>query len=224
MSRSRVWALTLLIFAAGCPDESEGTTTTSSSSSTGVPACTLPFLGDETKEPEIEIFYQGADLADHTCEPGGSIDIVEPPQGGRVIFVGVRATNVDPCGVTLTGALRDLSNMQVRFDTRNLNLLAEGNGYGRSSPGDIAAYSNIPVCHNTWTESDIFDETFGLEVTLKDRRGEQVMKTLQVVPVCAEPTNEAQCRCICGGGYMLGDACSGGGPGGGGPGGGGGGE
>ncbi len=209
---TRLAAATILASACllACPGEEDGTTSTSSSS-TGAPACTLPFLGDPMKEPELEVFYQGADLADHACMPGGPIDIIEPPQGGRVLFVGVRATNVDPCAVTLTGAMRDLSTNLVRFDTRNLNLLDEGNGYGRSTPGDIASYANIPVCHNTWTDLDIFDQTFGLEVTLKDRNGKQATTTLQVVPRCAEPDKLDQCLCICDGDYTLGDACGGGG-------------
>ncbi len=217
MSRSSLVGLILFSLAGACQDDDGSTTTaSSSSSSTGGYECTLPFLGDPTKEPEIEVFFQGADTQDHACEPGGPIDIIEPPQGGRVLFVGVRATNIDPCAVTLTGTLRDLSSTAIRFDTRTLNLRDEGNGYGRSAPGDIAAYSNIPVCHNTWTDRNIYGEPFTLEVTLKDRHGKEVEESLQVVPRCAEPANEAQCLCICEGGYQLGDACGGGGPGGGG--------
>ena len=207
---------------AACPDDDGDATTaasTSSASSSSAPSCTLPFLGDETKDPEIELFYNGADLMDHPLADGGSIDIIEPPQGGRVLFVGVRVTNVDPCGVTLTGALRDPGTMQVRFDTRNLNLIDDGTGHGRSVTGDIASYANVPVCHNTWTDLDIYDTTFTLEVTLKDKRQRQTMKTISVVPSCAEPDKAVQCECICAGDYTLGDACGGGGPGGGGQGG-----
>lgn len=201
-----------------CSDDA-GTTTTTSSSSTGAPTCTLPFLGDDTMDPQIELFYFGADQMDHPLTEGGGIDIIEPPQGGRVLFVGVRATNVDPCGVTFTGALRDPGTTLVRFDTRNFNLVDDGTGHGASVPGDIASYANIPVCHNTWTDLDVYGSTFTLEVTLKDKRGRETMKSMSVVPTCAEPDKRAQCECICEGGYMLGDACGGGGPGGGGGGG-----
>ncbi len=196
---------------AACPDDGDTSTTTTSSSSVTPPSCMLPFLGDETKDPEIELFYNGADLLDHPLADGGTIDIIEPPQGGRVLFVGVRAINVDPCGVTLTGALRDPGTMQVRFDTRNLNLIDDGSGYGRSVTGDIASYSNVPVCHNTWTDLDIYDTTFTLEVTLKDQRQRQTQKTISVVPICAEPDKAVQCECICDGDYVLGDVCGAGG-------------
>jgi hypothetical protein len=207
---------------AACPgDDGDATSTTSSTSSSVPPSCTLPFLGDDTKDPELELFYYGADLADHDLADGGEVHLIEPPQGGRVLFVGVRVINVDPCGVTLTGALRDPGTMQVRFDTRNLNLIDDGTGHGRSVTGDIASYANVPVCHNTWTDLDIYDTPFTLEVTLKDKRQRQTMKTITVVPTCAEPDKEVQCTCICDGDYVLGDACGGGGPGGGGVGGGG---
>ena len=53
--------------------------------------------------------YDAVPLAD-----GGPLAILQPPQGGRVVFVGVRATNVDGCGLQLTGALRDETSRQVR--------------------------------------------------------------------------------------------------------------
>ncbi|MBL9022948.1 MAG: hypothetical protein JNL21_12170 [Myxococcales bacterium] len=206
---------TLAASILACSDD-EGTTSTTTSSSTGAPTCTLPFIGDQTKSPELELFYYGADQMDHPLTEGGGIDIIEPPQGGRVLFVGVRATNVDPCGVTLTGALRDPATTLVRFDTRNFNLKDDGAGYGRSAEGDIASYANIPVCHNTWLETDIYGSTFSLEVTLKDKRGLESMKTISVVPACAEPGDkQVQCECICKGGYTLGEACGAGGGGGG---------
>lgn len=215
-----VAALAIPFFA--CSDDDGTSSSTTTSTTTGVPSCTLPFIGDETKDPEMELFFFGADQMDQALVDGGEIDIIEPPQGGRVLFVGVRATNVDPCGVTLTGALRDPATTLVRFDTRNFNLKDDGMGYGRSAAGDIASYANIPVCHNTWLETDIDGSTFSLEVTLKDSRGRETMETISVVPTCAEPGDkQVQCECICKGGYVLGEACGSGGGGVGGGGGGG---
>ncbi len=213
MARPPATLLCAILALPACPDDTSETTSAATTTATGGPSCDLPFLGDPSLEPVMEFFYLGADGADHPCAPSGPIDIIEPPQGGRVLFVGVRATNVDPCGALLTGALRDLQTNQVRFDTRSINLRDDGAGYGRSAQADIASYANIPVCHNTWSDQDIFGVPFQLEVTLQDRRGKQVMGSLVVEPVCAEPANAPQCLCICDGDYVLGDACGAGGAG-----------
>ncbi|MBC7052244.1 hypothetical protein G6O46_24860, partial [Salmonella enterica subsp. enterica serovar Enteritidis] len=97
---------------------------------------------------------------------GDDLAIVFPPQGGRVAFVGVRAINLDGCGVQVTGALRDLGSRQVRVDGRTVNLRKEADGWGTTGQGtttnleDSAAigdYSNVPLCPNQWAEVDVFD-------------------------------------------------------------------
>lgn len=214
---------TIALLGAGCPEESDGTGT--GGTGAGQPTCDLPYLGDQAADPQLELIYYGADEMDHPLEDGGVVDLILPPQGGRVLFIGVRATNVDPCEAVLTGAMRDTDTQQVRFDTRTINLVADGDGWGKSATGDIASYANVPACHNTWTPKDIFGSDFQLEVVLKDRAGKEVQKTISARPSCAEPENEAECLCICQGGYVLGQECGegGGGEGGGGQGGAGGG-
>lgn len=193
-----------------CPDDTTDATSSSTdtSSSSGI-ACTLPYLGDASKDIELEAFYYGADDADHPITADGNVDLLLPPQGGRVVYVGVRATNLDPCAATLTGALRDPTSHQVRFDTRTVNLQADSSmdGWGRSAPAELASYANVPMCHNTWTSVDIYDSPFTLELSIVDADGKTAETTVSVVPSCAEPEFEAECLCICKGGYVLGDPC-----------------
>jgi hypothetical protein len=195
-------AFVALVAGGGCPEE------TQPNDDDAPPSCTLAFLGDQSKDPSIELIYFGADQMDHPLVDGGEIDLIFPPQGGRVLFVGVRATNVDPCGVKLTGALRDTSTGQVRLDTRTVNLRDDGSGFGASTPGDIASYANVPVCPNQWSARDAFGESFELEVALTDLRDRTATEVVQVKPRCAEPANEAECLCICQGGYVLGQQCT----------------
>jgi hypothetical protein len=134
-----------------------------------------------------------------------------PPQGGRVIFAGVRATNVDGCGLQLTGALRDLTTGRVTLDSRTINLNSTGDGWGASATptGPISAgnFSNIPVCPNEWSASDLFGHAYGLEVTIVDRGKRELTKKIQIVPECGQPENLGECMCICMAGYVLGQAC-----------------
>ena len=179
--------------------------------------CDAGFLGDPSKDPQIELRALKADGTDVPLNEGDDVAIVFPPQGGRVVFLGVRALNVDACGIQVTGALRDIATQQVRVDGRTLNLEREADGWGTSGTGTtvsfedsalIGNYSNVPVCPNQWAGVDIFDQSFELEVLVQDRQKRQVSKTIHVTPRCAEPgAKETACRCLCKKGYVLGESC-----------------
>ncbi len=171
--------------------------------------CTLPFIGDSTKEPEIEIIALKADYTSAPVAEGDSVALLFPPQGGRVIFAGVRARNIDPCSIQLTGALRDLDTSQLRVDARTINLEERTDGWGSSSDADVASFANVPICPNQWSKTDIYGTKYQLEITITDRAKHKVTKTVGVIPACAEPENAAECACICKGGYVLGETCEG---------------
>lgn len=172
-------------------------------------ACTLAYLGDKTKDPELALIALGADYTASAITDGATVALLFPPQGGRVVFVGVRATNLDPCGVKLAGAMRDITSKQVRIDTRTINLEPSDDGWGQSSAGDIASFANVPMCPNQWSNTTIDGTEYEVEVTLTDRDKRQVTKTIRVTPECAEPNLFAECTCICKGGYVLGEMCAG---------------
>jgi hypothetical protein len=170
-------------------------------------SCPLPFLGDETRAPEMELIALRADGVSALVRDGATVDMIFPPQGGRVIFAGVRATNIDPCGVKLTGALRDPVTQQVRVDKRTINLNPAGNGWGASDGADIASFANVPVCPNQWAQADLYGNPYELSIVLSDQHDHTLTTTAKVSPACAEPANLAECTCICKAGYVLGERC-----------------
>jgi len=171
------------------------------------PVCKLAPIGDLAKPAELEVIVLRPDGTSIGVADGATVPIVTPPQGGRVVFVGVRARNVEACAANLTGALRDPTTQQVRLDKRVTNLVALGAGWGGSSDANAASFANVPVCPNQWASTDVYGVPFRLEVTLEDRGGRTVSRALDVVPVCAEPEFAASCACICKKGYVLGEAC-----------------
>jgi hypothetical protein len=180
-------------------------------------ACTTGFLGDASSPVDFEVQVLLPDDTVATIGDDASVPIRQPPQGGRVIFVGVRATNLDGCALVLAGALRDRANRQVRLDRRTINLTPTGDGWGQSVAAGqsisaaIADFSNIPVCPNQWSTTDIYGHTYDLEVSVTDRENRQLTKTLAVTPECAEPENRDECLCICRAAYVLGESCADGG-------------
>ncbi len=202
-------ALVLLGVAAGCGASGPGTSDAGPEAGPDAPiGCMLAFLGDKTQDPELTVTVLGGAPPAEPVADGGTVPLTFPPQGGRLIFAGVRATNVDPCGVQLTGVLRDTATQQVRLDSRTINLLPTGDGWGESDETDPSSFSNIPVCPNEWSATNIDGTPYQLEMTVADRGGRTVTAKLLVTPHCADPAEAAQCLCICQGGYVLGQTCS----------------
>jgi hypothetical protein len=171
------------------------------------PACTLPFIGDKTKPIEMTLTVREASGKSVALKEGADVPLIFPPQGGRVVFLGARVNNVDPCAVKLSGAIRDVATNQVRVDNRTVNLIAGADGWGGGVDEDISTFSNVPMCPNQWASTDAFDKPFRVEVTVTDKSGRTVMKQAMVTPRCAEPANAAECLCICKKGYVLGEVC-----------------
>ena len=179
--------------------------------------CPTGYLGDPNADAIIELRALRADGTDVPLNDGDDLAVLFPPQGGRVSFVGVRALNVDGCGLQIVGALRDPTTKQLRLDGRTVNLRREPDGWGTTGRGtatniadsaEIGDYSNIPLCPNQWAEQDVFDERFELEVVITDRRKKTISKKIAVIPRCAEPgEREVSCRCLCRKGYVLGETC-----------------
>lgn len=169
--------------------------------------CKLGYLGEEGAPIQIEVIALDSSGAARPVSDGDGVDIVMPPQGGRVIFLGVRATNLSACGVQLSGSLRDTESGRVMSESRTVNLKPTGGGWGASVDADISTFANVGVCPNNWSGRDIFDQDHEIVVQVKDGEGRTALQTLRVRPACNEPEFEVECRCICKHGYILGEAC-----------------
>lgn len=165
-------------------------------------------IGDLSQGPEITpiIYYDNGTVQD--VLEGASVPLYEPPQGGRVIFIGVRARNLRACGARIEASIRDEANQKVQFDNRNINLVSTEDGWGGSVVGDIATFANIPLCPNNWSTTNIFNNSYLLTVTLTDQEDREVTVTRQVTPVCVSGSKQAACECFCKQGYELSETCS----------------
>jgi hypothetical protein len=203
-------AIMLVLAGAACssqsPPDAEG----------GPDPCPVGFLGDEAGAPDFDFQVLLADDTVAIVKDGDSVPMLLPPQGGRVVFVGVRATNVDGCALQLTGALRDLANGNASVDSRTINLTPTGDGWGvsaasTSTSGGIANFSNVPACPNNWSATNLYGHSYGLEVTIRDHEKRERTKKIQVTLACGQPENLGECMCICSAGYVLGQPCNDGG-------------
>jgi hypothetical protein len=211
----------MAIGLAGCPDDTTEPPPPppAEDADSGPPpsVCPTGYVGDPNKDPIIELRALKADGTDVPINEGDDLAVIFPPQGGRVSFVGVRALNVDGCGMQITGVLRDPISKQIRLDGRTVNLRREPDGWGTTGRGtttkledsaEIGDYSNVPLCPNQWADQDVFDVPFELEVIIVDRLKKTISKKINVTPRCSEPGEKMKaCRCLCRKGFVLGEAC-----------------
>jgi hypothetical protein len=169
--------------------------------------CVRPFLGDPSAEPDIELVALRPGGMLEPIVEGGSVSLLLPPAAGFVIFAGALVRNMNPCAARIAGELRDPVSEKVRIDKRIIHLEPTNDGWGGSVPTDISTLSNIAVCPNQWSMQDLFDKEYELTMTVTDRDGREVSKSMRVVPTCNEPGKAGLCLCTCKQGYKLGEQC-----------------
>jgi hypothetical protein len=166
------------------------------------------FVGDPSLAAEIELLTLSPEGQAVAVTEGGRVALIEAPQGGKHVFAGFRARNLDTCPISITGQLRDPATGQVRFEGRPVSFVDGDDGWAYPRQRDaISSYANIPVCPNGWSTMDIFDQPYELVLTARDRDGRTVTRTAVVTPSCAQPTLEANCRCTCAQGYDMDVPC-----------------
>lgn len=168
------------------------------------------FIGSRDAPVELEIVVRGADGAILPAGEGAEVPILKPPQGGKVVFVGARARNLDGCGVQARGALiDDCTNRPAFVVSQPVNLSAGADGWGvPRSPADISDWVNLSACPYANATRDVEGEPYQIELTVTDKGGRTATRRVRVVPVCAEPDLEQECKCECDHDYQLGEACT----------------
>lgn len=168
------------------------------------------FVGSRDAGPEVAIVLRQVDGTVVEATPGGPAPIIKPPQGGKVVFVGARARNLDVCGLQVTSAFYELCGNKVvgGVDHRPLNLEPGDDGWAvPKNPVQIGNWANVPLCPDARATKDVEGEPYRLVLVLEDRKGRVAQAEIQVVPTCAEPELLEECKCECDGNYVLGQQC-----------------
>jgi hypothetical protein len=140
---------------------------------------------------------------------GGEVVLRRPAQGGKVLYLGVRARNVDACGVQLTSALRDPTSGEViALDQRPVPLVAGGDGWAVPAPPFEQALTNLGVCPNADAEVDVDGHPWRLELRLEETSGaRRATIELTVWPRCPVGEEAFECACECDSDFHVGGEC-----------------
>ena len=196
----------LLLCLPGCPERSPPYVDPPITSS----SCSQ-FVGDPQAPPRIDLVYRTADGRVAPLTEGAMLPLTTPPQGGKMIFPGVVAHNMDTCAVEIVGAVRDeCTNRVIGLEGRPVNLyLYDGQDGGTpAAPEQLSNFANVPLCPNGASSRNVNGEPYRLEVRVTDRAGRTASAMAHVVPTCAEPDRLLECLCTCRKGYRLGETCT----------------
>lgn len=170
------------------------------------------FIGDPVAAAELELVYRSAAGETVALVDGGEIPLILPPQGGKVILVGVRAKNVTQQVQINAGLFDDCLDPPIVIgrEGRPVRLIEEESGVGVPElPAELLNYANIPVCPSFASSRDGEGQPYRLELRLTEqlRPGEERPRThvltATVVPVCGEPEILDDCRCECDADFVL---------------------
>jgi hypothetical protein len=152
--------------------------------------------------------YDPTALTQAPIADGASIALVQPPQGGYVVFVGTRVQGSGAATVQLHAQLADTDGTVVAEDVRTVSLMASAEDPNTFVP-DLRSYvnvANIAVCP-AQTTVDRSGHAFSLELDVTDHStGSTGSTTVGVSTVCeqSDPSQLKLCQCVCAAGYYLG--------------------
>ena len=160
--------------------------------------------GDPQLPLELQVVYRTTG----SFMPVGTapLQLIQPAQGGQVLYIGVRARNIAGCSVTINTALVDIvSRAVVSLESRPITLELSTDGWLQPrTPTAASNYSNLPACPRANLTRSIDDQTYELQVVLTDQQGRTGPASMNIVPTCGGVT---LCHCQCAQNYMLGMTC-----------------
>ena len=161
--------------------------------------------GDPQQALELQVVYRSTG----SFMPVGAapIPLIQPPQGGQVLYIGVRARNIAGCSVTINTALVDTTTRAVvSLESRPIFLELGTDGWLQPrQPTAASNYSNLPACPRANLTRPIDGQTYELQVVLTDEQGRVGRASMNIVPTCGGAT---LCHCQCAQNYMLGMPCN----------------
>ncbi len=175
------------------------------------------FVGDRDAAPELQLVYRDADGRLTAVGHMSEVPLIQPPQGGKVMFIGARARNIDGCSVLMSSALIDPdTGAVISLERRPIFLDVGEDGWleprqpapsSDVSPTFTSNFSNLPACPRSNLTKAIAGEVYELRVSIEDGAGRRSETSVEVVPVCGEPGRMSLCSCECSLGYTLGGSC-----------------
>lgn len=188
MKSTTLWvALSATLWTAGCGEKFDGP--------------------PEIVPAELTFSHSDGTATLRPISDGDTVQLLQPIQGGFVLYVGALGRNLSLKSASLLGELRrsaapDGTPLEqpggvMYSDERSvkIELFSTAQGTHRVLP-DPNEVTNIPGCPNP-LDVDVVDNPLFLVLTYKDATGRSVQAVRSVVPRCMQSDSESRASCIC---------------------------
>jgi hypothetical protein len=166
------------------------------------------FVGDQMAPPELELLYLSSAGVLMPIKDMTEVPLLDAPQGGKHMLIGVQARNIDGCPLNVTAALTEVASSRViSLERRPINLAVEG-GVLRPSQQDVDGnYSNLPACPRAGISQPVNSSPYKLQLEVEDPTGRKAQVSNVIIPTCGDPADFKRCSCLCSPTYRLGSVC-----------------
>jgi len=162
-------------------------------------------IGDPSQVAALEIVHLDANLETVKTVPYARVPLIQPAQGGWIVFLGARATNLDGCRVDLTTSFRDgPDGAIIKVDRRPTLLDDTGDGWAITR---TSLAGSLPICPQVTATRDLHDEPYEITVALDDGYGQRASQAMVIIPFCPDPDPTGGCLCTCDQSYVVGGSC-----------------
>jgi len=170
-------------------------------------ACAEKFDGPPEIEPAELVFSAGGEPMLRPIRDGDTVQLLQPVQGGYVLYVGALGRHWSTTTTSLLGELRRSQAPDgtplaepggvMYSDERSVKVepFVSLSSTQRSMP-DPNEVANIPGCPNP-LDVDVVDNPLFLVLTYKDATGRSVQAVRSVVPRCTQSDAMERSNCIC---------------------------
>lgn len=139
---------------------------------------------------------------------GGAADLIQPVQGGHVIFVAARVRGVCADDLEIRGRLRDARTGNYLAEDRRTHIdltLSPDGAFGEPAWDRISDLANVPVCPN-FLGRDMAGPEYELELRIGKKTGPFAEGTIPITMACnaSDPAMRRLCECECGPDYEFG--------------------
>jgi hypothetical protein len=150
--------------------------------------------------------FTGENMPLRMLSDGDPVDLVEPPQGGHVVFIGPKVQNLTTDAIDLRVRFRRPGGAIIQEERRTVLMVPAEPGFMQP---DLRSQSQVgqPALCPDYDREDILGQELVLEVEvlpLFALHAVTVVAKRRVVPTCDRASDVTLCKCECTADYVLG--------------------
>jgi hypothetical protein len=165
-------------------------------------------IGDVTQPAQLEFVHRDVLGQMVLTSSSARVPLFQSDQGGYLVFMSVRAKNLDGCRSSLTISVHEpCDDRSIGQETRAVSLVPGDDGWAAPEfPTFLTNFGNIPMCPSSGAVRNLHDEPYLVRATIQDLDGQIGTATTSIIPFC-HGDQEERCLCECNSNFVIVGSC-----------------